>query len=407
MPWYLEVLLRSLLVLIPLHALLLWRVLRAACIGLGLSVRGAFGVGTLLLLWGIAAPLVALWAYQARTSTFDWQLWMERILYGSTATDFLLMYPFWFGLVVSLQITPYLIVFEVLLVMALRSFIDESRDLRRRMGARILFGCACLGVVYISGRVYFDTNHVRKFERELAITGLPAELDGLRIAHISDVQADHYTGPIKLDRYRRAINELEPDLVVFTGDLITRDPDMVAPGARMLGALETRHGVFAVMGDHDVWYARGLVRRELGRAGVVLREDRNVLLRIRGKRVALTMLTAVYRRKPALPRLKRLARATRGSDLRIMIGHQTPDDVAAFAGAAGYDLYFGGHTHGGQILFSFFGFDLSAALKETRFISGLYTAAGMPVHVNNGLGMTLAPIRFQAPASVSLLILRR
>jgi predicted MPP superfamily phosphohydrolase len=72
-----------------------------------------------------------------------------------------------------------------------------------------------------------------------------------------------------------------------------------------------------------------------------------------------------------------------------------------------YDLFLAGHTHGGQIAFPLPGFLLTGSSFETPYVSGFYRAGSMLVSVTNGLGLTLAPVRYNAPAEITLITLRR
>jgi predicted MPP superfamily phosphohydrolase len=71
-----------------------------------------------------------------------------------------------------------------------------------------------------------------------------------------------------------------------------------------------------------------------------------------------------------------------------------------------YDLLVAGHTHGGQIVFPLPGFLLTGSSFETKYVTGFYDVKSMMVSINNGLGLTLAPIRYLAPAEVTLIVLR-
>ncbi len=397
------------LVLLPAHAFVLWRAARAARLSLGLPRLMVFALALLAWVLFLAAPFAALGAYRLSTGgpyMAEAAFWFKRILYGYPLTDAFLVYPFWFGLIATFQLGPLLVLLELaLFLMPFGRLTRGPSPARLRAWIVLIFLGA--GALYVGGRMYFDTNSVATRRLKIALPGLPERLVGLKIVHISDVQADYYTGPAKLARYAAAINALEPDLVVFTGDLITHDPEYVAAGAALLGSLRAPHGVYACMGDHDIWHVPGMVRRSLRENHVILREDENVRLRVRGETIALSVLTTVYRRTPGAARLRQLARASRGAALRIMMAHQPIPAVVDFAAREDYDLFLGGHTHGGQIAFWYPGFELSASMRETEFISGLYRQGPMPVHVNNGLGLTFAPVRFRAPASVALLVLRR
>ena len=94
---------------------------------------------------------------------------------------------------------------------------------------------------------------LRKRVRDVALRGVPGELDGLTVMHISDVHAGYGPGLILLRRCVEWAAELEPDLIAVTGDLVARRravPGFAAAAAGLVAA--ARHGAFAVLGNHDL-----------------------------------------------------------------------------------------------------------------------------------------------------------
>ncbi|MCK7526330.1 MAG: metallophosphoesterase [Ignavibacteriales bacterium] len=94
---------------------------------------------------------------------------------------------------------------------------------------------------------------------------LPKELDGFKIAFISDVQADRYTDEKRLKRYVDKINDSKPDLVLVAGDVITSTPDYIENAAKYLGMIKSKYGTYSCVGDHDNWAYRQDYERSLAR----------------------------------------------------------------------------------------------------------------------------------------------
>ena len=93
------------------------------------------------------------------------------------------------------------------------------------------------------------------------------------------------------------------------------------------------------------------------------------------------------------------------NELRVLVAHQPAMPLVAAARANGIDLVLAGHTHGGQIVFRPFGIPITPSRFETRYVSGLYHAGATAVVVTNGVGFTLTPVRYQAPAEVTTITL--
>lgn len=267
-----------------------------------------------------------------------------------------------------------------------------------------------LTVIYVAGRIYSDTCRVRISERVWPIAGLPVELDSLRVVHISDLQADARADRARMEAYVGRVNALKPDLVVFTGDLVTFGTRYIEAGAQMIGRIRARYGIYACIGDHDYWAGREQVVEELRRHGVVVLEDEGTVVSVDSAKVVIVGVTNIYNQRPRLETLEEISTKrlspTNGM-LTIFITHQPSAWLADFAKERGYHLFLAGHTHGGQVVLRLPGIVLAPVLRETPYLSGFYEAGRMLISVNNGLGLTLAPIRYQAPAEVTLIQVRR
>ncbi|HIZ86516.1 MAG TPA: metallophosphoesterase [Candidatus Coprenecus stercoravium] len=81
---------------------------------------------------------------------------------------------------------------------------------------------------------------------------LPASFDGYRIVHLSDLHASSYSAPGMVERLVTTVNDLDADMIAFTGDLVNSSPSEL--DERMMSALSSlraHDGVFAVVGNHD------------------------------------------------------------------------------------------------------------------------------------------------------------
>ena len=242
----------------------------------------------------------------------------------------------------------------------------------------------------------FEAGWVRLRELEVEFPRLPPELDGLRIAHLSDF---HLGLP---SRGARAVGRAvdwaaaeRPDLVCITGDLLSH-PRGEARLRALLGQLDP---CVAILGNHDIGvrrdpFSRGHEVRELGATTLLF--DEAVELEVRGGRVLVAGLDPASRwREPDL---------SREADLRILLAH-FPDSFGRIAPGS-FDLVLAGHMHDGQICVPLPGGKLRLAHPKTRYACGLYRRDGMTMHVSPGLGTTFVPLRFFARPEATLLIVR-
>jgi predicted MPP superfamily phosphohydrolase len=321
---------------------------------------------------------------------------------GNKIIDYLFMYPFWFGLVFVFQLAILFIFLDV--VKFSFSLIYTSQiNIWKISHSWIIIILTTLTTIYIPVKIYSDTETVRVNNVEVKIANLPDDLRDFKIVHISDLQADNRTVESKMKKYIEVVNKLEPDIVIFTGDLVTSGTSHIEKGAEIMGKIKTKYGVYACLGDHDYWSDPQWITKSLEKYKITVLENENFLLNIKSAKIYMTLITNVYSGRPETGMLKTLAIQNSGPSLKIFVLHQPSNQLVEFAEKSGYDIFLAGHTHGGQVVFNLFGFKLSPSIFETNYISGQYKLDSMFININNGLGLTLAPIRYNAPSEVTLI----
>jgi predicted MPP superfamily phosphohydrolase len=242
---------------------------------------------------------------------------------------------------------------------------------------------------------WFEAGWVRFRRLELRVLGLPAELDGVRIVHLSDFHLGIPSrGARAVERAAEWAAELHPDLTLVTGDLLSRP----AGEERLRSAVARLPHCFAILGNHDLADSRDPfskhVRLErLDGAELLFDEGREVQLR--GRRVWIAGLDPQSRgREPDL---------AREADLSILLSHfpNALDRVRPDS----FQLVLAGHMHDGQICLPYPGGKIRFAHPGARYISGLYERGGTTMHVSPGLGTTFVPFRFCARPEATELVL--
>jgi predicted MPP superfamily phosphohydrolase len=235
--------------------------------------------------------------------------------------------------------------------------------------------------------------------REIPIAGLPPELDGLRIAHLSDF---HLGVPSRgLRAAERAVEwvaERQPDLVCVTGDLLSRPR-----GERQLRALLSRlPHPYVVLGNHDRASSRDPFSHavDLGRLedGTIL-VDSAVEVDLRGRRVELAGVdprTWLDKRRHRFP--------SSDADLRILLCHFPRELEVVEPGR--WNLILAGHLHAGQIVLPYGFGRLLLAHPRAKYVEGVFERRGTTMHVSPGLGTTFVPFRFFARPEATELVLR-
>ena len=113
----------------------------------------------------------------------------------------------------------------------------------------VLAGCFLVSAVY--GLTY-GPKRLEVREETLTFEDLPASFDGYRIVHLSDLHARSYAAPGLIEKLAATVNDLDADLIAFTGDLVNSSPEELDPRmTAALSSLRARDGVFSVVGNHD------------------------------------------------------------------------------------------------------------------------------------------------------------
>jgi predicted MPP superfamily phosphohydrolase len=137
--------------------------------------------------------------------------------------------------------------------------------------------------------------------------------------------------------------------------------------------------------------------------GITVLEDETQIVPLGSARLTITGVTNIYRRRPSRDILERAMEGRDARALALFLTHQPTVDLVHWAAEREYDLFLAGHTHGGQVVFNYFGYRACISNRETSFVSGFFRVGSMLVSVTNGLGLTLAPVRFHAPAEITLI----
>jgi predicted MPP superfamily phosphohydrolase len=232
--------------------------------------------------------------------------------------------------------------------------------------------------------------------------GLPPELDGLRIALVSDLHVGTFTNGPTVKRVVEETSRLDADLVLLPGDLINNALADLSDALDAVGNMQSRHGAYLCVGNHDlIEDGAEFVRRVRARAALLVNESR--VVPIRGRHVQLLGLPWNRDEARIAGSVRELARQVEPGAFPILLAHH-PHAFDA-AAAAGIPLTVSGHTHGGQLML---GAAVGFGPLLFRYWSGLYrkpAAGGAALVVSNGVGNWF-PLRVGAPAEIIHLTLR-
>ena len=317
-----------------------------------------------------------------------------------------LTYWFWFGLVFVFQLATWFIIADLLKLLI--RFLNGDKNWVSRAHKWTVFGLTLVVFCFVGWKTYHDTTQIQVDSIRLPIDNLSKSAEGLKIVHISDIQGDEYTGRNDIARYIQKVNDQNPDMVIFTGDLISYGTDYIEQSAEEFGEVQAKYGTLAVVGDHDYWAGVNHVRKALKEENIPLLQEENYQINVDSSAsITVTGVTEVYSKSSDPDVVDSLAESASDEHVKIFASHQVKPHIIETLQKQRYDLLLAGHTHGGQIRVPFMGMTFSASERETDYVSGLYQEGELTINVNNGLGFTLGPIRYNAPPNISVITLKR
>lgn len=236
---------------------------------------------------------------------------------------------------------------------------------------------------------------------------LPSGFDGVRLIQFSDTHIGYQYTMDQLKKLITRINGLNPDMIVFTGDLLD-DPRHFTEKTRlisMLSKLNAPQGKFAVYGNHDHGgYGSDLYKQIMEQSGftLLLNTSANIKL-LDGSSIWIAGIDDAMLGKPDLN--ASMVEIPKNS-YTILLSHAP--DKAEEAAQYPIQMQLSGHSHGGQIQIPFYGPLVTPPFAE-KFVEGFYTVgrnSGLILYVNRGLGTTRLPFRFLSQPELAIFTLK-
>lgn len=227
------------------------------------------------------------------------------------------------------------------------------------------------------------------------------EKTSLTIVQFSDVHVSRYYGEKELKKVVENINQINPDIIVFTGDLYdnfsTYSPVNIV--VEQFSKLNEKYGKYAVWGNHD--YGGGAAREYsyvMEDSGFTLLTNESVVIELEnGKTVGIGGVDDFIFGSPDIDMtLQEMENAS----YQIILMHE-PDEAELFKDSK-VNLILTGHSHGGQVRIP--GVKITPPFAQV-YTEGFYVLneeTNLQLYVNTGLGTTRIPARFLVPPEIAV-----
>ena len=234
--------------------------------------------------------------------------------------------------------------------------------------------------------------------QRIQLNRLPKAFDGFRVVQLSDIHHGPFSSRDQIEQAVDTANRLKPDIIALTGDYISKERHYAAPCAEMMGRLKARHGVFAVLGNHDHWVDAALITDLFRAEGITVLVNEGMRFEKNGEAF---WLAGVDDTMVGLEDISLALAGARENEMKLLLAHNPI--ILRRAARASVDLVLSGHTHGGQVAIRG---ERNPARTRRRLLKGLGREGNTQIYVNRGLGTVVLPIRYGCPPEISLLELR-
>ncbi|MCG9893549.1 MAG: metallophosphoesterase [Thermosynechococcaceae cyanobacterium MS004] len=271
------------------------------------------------------------------------------------------------------------------------------RQFSRKFQSVLLgFLAVFLGIFYAHS---VEPNWIEVKAIAMPLPHLSPEFSGYRVVQISDIHADRWMTAQRLARVVQRVNQLKPDLVVLTGDFVTRSAEKYAPQLSVLSKLHPVDKTLAVMGNHDAATNSTLIQAVLETAGVQVLNNQVATLARQSSHLFVAGVDDVWANRDRLDQVLAVLPSTGAA---ILLAHE-PDFAEQSAATGRFDLELSGHSHGGQVKLPFVKRFLPPLAHN--YPIGQYQVGTMIQYTNRGLGMSVLPVRFNCRPEITVLTL--
>lgn len=319
----------------------------------------------------------------------------------------------------------YLLFYVPKIVYAVLSVFDFFFPKRnnRRMRFFSVIGSVCAIFVFVSmlygatyGRLHYTVN------KEVIVTDrIPATFNNYRIVQLSDLHLGNFKNKTGfISDIVKQVNELNPDLIVFTGDLVNNRGNELDAYMSILSQLHAKDGVFSVLGNHDYgdyvrWKSPNDKRENLNQLikkqnsmGWKMLNNASQYIRRGGDSIAI--IGVENWGEPPFPQYGDLQKAyptLTDETFKILLTHNPVHWDAEIIPSTNIDLSLSGHTHAMQIKLGFGKFRISPSSWKYKRWSGLYNNGKQYLYVNDGIGYVFLPMRIGATPEITVIDIKK
>ena len=355
---------------------------------------------------------------------------MVTILFGGTLiarriSDYRLIagYYYLFGFLFALYVPKLVYAVFLMIDWGVSTIIVKSLRKPRHLLAKNGLWISTIFIFVVLWGMFFERYRFTVEHVEISFEHLPDAFDGYKIVQVSDIHVGSSAGTVQ--RFKKAvelINAQEPDLFVFTGDMVNNFANETTPLIPLFSQTNARDGKFAILGNHDYggyfnWNNSAdsvanqkALETAIRQMGFVLLKNQSVTIRRCTDSIALigTENWGISKKHPKQGDLVKAMDSAQHIPFKLLLSHDPSFWTQWVKGKTDIALTLAGHTHGMQM-----GLKLGKQhynplyLLRFRYLTGLYRTDKQYLYVNRGLGVIVFPGRIGMSPEITVITLRK
>jgi|SRR5690625_3739386 len=271
--------------------------------------------------------------------------------------------------------------------------------IKRTLGSLITASLFSAGTYYYAREI--EPNRITISNFTISSNKVPQSFNHFKIVQFSDTHIGFHFHLNKIEKLINTINEQNPDLIVFTGDLIDQPNTFQKTNelGKLLKQLKAPYGKYWVYGNHDHGgYGTDLVKNIMKKAEFTLLKNEYTFIEKNNQKILLSGIDDVILGHPNLG--QSLPDNYDGSHFTILLAHEP--DYADVSAQFPIDIQLSGHSHGGQVRLPFLG-HLYTPIFAEKYVLGKYMLRdeSFLLYVNRGIGTTRLPFRMFCSPEIS------
>lgn len=276
----------------------------------------------------------------------------------------------------------------------------ENMDSRRKFVATIAYGTAAIPFFSLMYGILYGKYDFKIHRQKLKSSRVPKSFDGFKIVQLSDMHIGSFDNKDSVQKGFDMVNDLNPDLILFTGDMVNNLADEVEGYEEMLSGLKAKYGKFSVLGNHDYgeyirWDSDEDKQANIDRliqleesCGFKMLHNENAQVEINGEKIDILGVQNWGNNPfPQYGDLDEALQGTESNSFKVLLSHD-PDhfEEKVIDHDQFIDLTLSGHTHGSQMGVEIPGFRWSPVQYRYKRWAGRYEENGQVLYVNRGFG---------------------